>query len=526
MATATNSSTAPPRPTVATPKPGVLSTKPGATNVKSSTAKPNTSASNNLKPTGAPKPKPGTTMQMGPAQLDAVHRKVIQSIEGAEKAMSMARANIQTAKSSKEDRNKVVTKANEVVGALLIPSRHAVGLLSGLGALFSPFKQVSSALATLLKHELGRPEKDVRVAIVHFDLARALVHVGALNRKSRPLKSLGDPLCEAMKNFKGLIQEFGQFCEAYYETRAPESSLKHLLNWKGNKDQLNGFGDRIAQLKKDLTSVLSQQAVPHPGKHADALAQIESRLTENRAFYGTITDANEEVAESLLSKQGGDASVRLDGTLLKQLAGVVGEGITQSITSAIKKSTVTTLKQVAKTMPDSNQKTTQRGLKASFASKLQGTLDKLVSSSPQNVQVDPKSSPHGGQEHVRKQAINTQVPARQQHSGHQQVKGIGEHTQKQAKNTHAPPRGDNSGRQQIKGTGEHTQKQASNNSHVPARGQQHSGRQHVKGTGEHTQKQAAINTQVPARGGHSGHQRVKRTGEHTQKQGKRSIWQI
>ena len=115
---------------------------------------------------------------------------MIQSIEGAEKAMSMARANIQTAKSSKEDRNKVVTKANEVVGALLIPSRHAVGLLSGLGALFSPFKQVSSALAvsvsfstfrsttshtlylgqTLLKHELGRPEKDVRVAIVHFDL--------------------------------------------------------------------------------------------------------------------------------------------------------------------------------------------------------------------------------------------------------------------------------------------------------------------------------------------------------------------
>jgi hypothetical protein len=83
------------------------------------------------------------------------------------------------------------------------------------------------------------------------------------------------------------------------------------LNWKGNKDRLNGFGDRIAQLKKDLTSVLSQQAVPHPGKHADALAQIESRLTENRAFYGTITDANEEVAESLLSKQGGDASVRL-----------------------------------------------------------------------------------------------------------------------------------------------------------------------------------------------------------------------
>ena len=179
--------------------------------------------------------------------------------------------------------------------------------------------------------------------------ARALVHVGTLNRKSRPSKSLGDPLRELMKNFKGLIHEFGQFCEfvsafthkyalaltnlhisrPYYETRAPESSLSkqphdayltsknvilftdHLLNWKGNKDQLNGFADRIAQLKNDLASLLSQQAVPHPGKHADALAQIESRLTENRAFYGIIMDANEEAAEALLSKQGWDAPIQL-----------------------------------------------------------------------------------------------------------------------------------------------------------------------------------------------------------------------
>jgi hypothetical protein len=85
----------------------------------------------------------------------------------------------------------------------------------------------------------------------------------------------------------------------------------HLLDWKGNKDQLDGFADRIAQLKNDLISLLSEQAVPHPGKHADALAQIESRLTENRAFYGTIMDANEEAAEVLLSKQGWDAPARL-----------------------------------------------------------------------------------------------------------------------------------------------------------------------------------------------------------------------
>ena len=86
---------------------------------------------------------------------------------------------------------------------------------------------------------------------------------------------------------------------------------EHLLNWKSNKDGLNGFADRIAQLKNGLTSLLSQQAVQHPGNHTDALAQIESRLTENRGFYGTIRDANEEIAEAFLSNQGKEASSRL-----------------------------------------------------------------------------------------------------------------------------------------------------------------------------------------------------------------------
>jgi hypothetical protein len=115
---------------------------------------------------------------------------VIQTIEGAEKAMATTRANVQTAQSSKEDRNKVVAKANEVVDALLAPSRHVVNLLSALGALFPPCKLVSSTLAVrlsflgfpihdlthllpgqpLIKREVGQHEKDVRVAIVHFDL--------------------------------------------------------------------------------------------------------------------------------------------------------------------------------------------------------------------------------------------------------------------------------------------------------------------------------------------------------------------
>jgi len=104
---------------------------------------------------------------------------------------------------------------------------------------------------------------------------------------------------------------------------------------------------------------------------------------------------------------------------LKQLAGVVGEGVTQSITSALKKGTVTTLKQVAKNLPDANQKTTKRGGKASFASKLQGTLEKMVSGSQQKV---TKPSPHSPHQHAHKQgATSTHVPARGHHPGHQQV---------------------------------------------------------------------------------------------------------
>jgi hypothetical protein len=84
---------------------------------------------------------------------------------------------------------------------------------------------------------------------------------------------------------------------------------EHLPHRKWNKNNLNSFADRIAHFKKSLISLLYQQAVQHPGKHVDVLAQIESRLETDRAFFAT----NEEVAEAYLSKQlkqEGEASVR------------------------------------------------------------------------------------------------------------------------------------------------------------------------------------------------------------------------
>ena len=84
---------------------------------------------------------------------------MIQSIDDAGKAMSVAHTNVETAKSS-FDRNKAVAKAGEVVGpALLAPSRHVVKLLSGsgLGASFLPCKQVSIKLAVSVSSWLSDP---------------------------------------------------------------------------------------------------------------------------------------------------------------------------------------------------------------------------------------------------------------------------------------------------------------------------------------------------------------------------------
>jgi hypothetical protein len=83
----------------------------------------------------------------------------------------------------------------------------------------------------LIKLEVSQHEKDVRVAIVHFDLvcylfdrrscllifiawqARTLVHLGALNSNTRPAQSIANPLGKLLKDFEVLIKEFRQFCK-------------------------------------------------------------------------------------------------------------------------------------------------------------------------------------------------------------------------------------------------------------------------------------------------------------------------
>jgi hypothetical protein len=89
------------------------------------------------------------------------------------------------------------------------------------------------------------------------------------------------------------------------------SFTEHLLHWKGNKDSLDDFADRIAELKDDLVGHLSQQPGQCPWEHADALERIESRLVINREFYANVCDEHEEIAESFLEENGGEEVVQM-----------------------------------------------------------------------------------------------------------------------------------------------------------------------------------------------------------------------
>lgn len=61
--------------------------------------------------------------------------------------MSKARTSVEKAQASKENRQKVVSKASEIVKALLDPALQVADLLDGIGALFPPCKITSNTLA-------------------------------------------------------------------------------------------------------------------------------------------------------------------------------------------------------------------------------------------------------------------------------------------------------------------------------------------------------------------------------------------
>ena len=78
---------------------------------------------------------------------DEVYQRVTQSIEYAEASMAKTRTSVEKARASKENRNKVVSKASEIVNVLLEPASQVVNLLDGIGALFPPCKLAGNILA-------------------------------------------------------------------------------------------------------------------------------------------------------------------------------------------------------------------------------------------------------------------------------------------------------------------------------------------------------------------------------------------
>ncbi|KAH9960627.1 hypothetical protein BC827DRAFT_1268032 [Russula dissimulans] len=290
--------------------------------------------------------------------------------------MSKARTSVEKARNSKGNQNKVVSKASEVVNALLEPASQVVNLLNGIGAFFPPCKVASNTLSVIVKLEIDRRDSDVRIAVLFLDLATALANLGTLS--------------------PGLMTEFGQFCEAYYESKSLKSklseiplnndspyrpcrqSIKYLLSSKSNRDSLQSFSDRLAGLKNDLTSLLSQQTVLVLKTHTDTLSRIESRLVKNRQFYATISDRSEDSATAFVSRHGGEDAVRTHDGLLKQLAETVGENLNASILRTVKEGAEETLKQS----------------QASFMLKFQFALEHRIEESHETILNELKSGPY------------------------------------------------------------------------------------------------------------------------------------
>jgi hypothetical protein len=292
--------------------------------------------------------------------------------------MSKARTSVEKAQASKENRHKVVSKASEIVNALLEPASQVANLLDGIGALFPPCKVASNTLAALVRLEVDRRDNDVRIALLFLDFATALANLGTLNPGFHGVTTLTRPLESLLQRFTSLMKEFGQFCEAYYEAKALKSKLKHLLYSKTNKDSLQDFTNRLVALKNDLIALLSQQAVLMLSTHTDTLSRIESRLAKDHEFYAAVSDTSEDSAATFVSSHGGVEKVRMSDELLEQLATTVGESLTPSIIRAIKEGAEEAFKQS----------------QASFMLKFQFALEQRIDESQEMILNELKSGPY------------------------------------------------------------------------------------------------------------------------------------
>lgn len=168
--------------------------------------------------------------------------------------MSKARTSVEKAKASKDNRNKIVSKASGIVNALLEPASQVANLLNGLGGLFAPcgvagnmlkvriqrrewfiVSTLSSLVGTcwsrvrptrqrcsyrnrlcgngLLDCRLVYRDKNTHTCLQFPSQATTLVTLGTLKPGFQTLQSLIVPLEALLKRICNTMKSFGQFSE-------------------------------------------------------------------------------------------------------------------------------------------------------------------------------------------------------------------------------------------------------------------------------------------------------------------------
>ncbi|KAI0031330.1 hypothetical protein K488DRAFT_71494 [Vararia minispora EC-137] len=276
-------------------------------------------------PPSAPVRAPNT-----PPSNNKVFDDVAKSLEYAQSMMAKTQTSLAKAQADKEGRNKVISKASDIVNALLDPALQVANLLDGLGGFFPPCKVTSNTLQTIVGIEQNRRENDVRIVVVIVDIAGSALFatLGSLKPGFEKVSTLIGPLGKIMTRIDALMKEF-----------------EHLLHSTSNKSAIANFREQIVGFKADLTHILSQQSVLILADNTKTLARIEAKLAPVARFYAMLSTGDEAEAETFVHENGGEDAVKEDDELLEAFAEKMGEALTPSLVQIIKESTEAAIRQ-------------------------------------------------------------------------------------------------------------------------------------------------------------------------------------
>ncbi|KLO11793.1 hypothetical protein SCHPADRAFT_891325 [Schizopora paradoxa] len=289
-------------------------------------------------------------MASDPAQTevtdgDELFKKASRSIADAETFMSKAKPGIERAKASKENRNKVVAKASEVVNALLEPASKVADLLKFVGTFYPPCGAAGSILQGIVDVETGRRENDVRIGVLYVEFSTSLVQLGSLKPGFQHITALQGPLDTLLSTVKSLMEEFGQFCESFYEGKKFKNRLKHFINIKPNSEKLDDYHGRLTSFKGDLTLLLTQQAVLITSSNKTSLLNIEDKIDQMYSYYAELKDEREAIAEDFIARNGGENAVLKNDGLIETLAQQLELQLSSSVIRAVKEGFDESIKQ-------------------------------------------------------------------------------------------------------------------------------------------------------------------------------------